>query len=815
MPHRSDEFDPDGATSDGSSPVSSRPSPDDSAAETTGERPDPERVFASARGHADPPETIGHYRIEDVIGQGGMGAVYRARQSNPDREVALKVIRAGYSSRSLLKRFELEAQLLGRLQHSGIAQIHEAGTFETPRGPQPFFAMELVRGDPLDRYARTNRLDLRARLELVAKIADAVHHAHMNGIVHRDLKPGNIFVTGDGQPKVLDFGVARATDSDVKTTTIQTDVGQLVGTVPYMSPEQVTGDPGEIDARSDVYALGVVLYELLAGRLPYELDRKMIHEAARMIREDDPTPLSSLDRTLRGDVDTIVAKALEKEKPRRYQSAADMAADIRRHLADEPIAARPPSTLYQLAKFARRNRALVVGVLAVFVVLVAGVIVSTALAVRATAAELSARASLAEAEATVDFLDDMLAAVDPGAMGKDVTVRAVLDEASRELAREFADRPLVAARLHSTVGRTYIALGVVDDGAAHVEAAHAIRIEQLGEDSPQTLRSAAEVADATFSTGRVEEGERMLLEAIDRLTAALGREHPHTIYTITRLAGQYAEHSEYEKALTTLREAVRLNTAAFGAAHADTLGAQSALAQVLTDLNRLDEAEAIYDQTLATAVAAYGLDHPTTLPIRGNIGWFQYMNQRFEEAVATNEPLLDDVIRVFGEEHQNTGNVMNNLALAYKMVGRLDESLALQRRQLAISERTLGERHPSTLISMTNLGSFLSTNGPLDEALELLERSVELHREVLGSDNPGTGYTLRFYATVLKRLDRLDEAEAAYLECYGIFERAIGPDVPIVRQIAGDIADLYESRGNPEQAAAWRAKGPIEAPNQQ
>ena len=292
------------------------------------------------------PAAVGHYRIRRVLGEGGMGTVYEAEQEHPRRIVALKVIKPGWASAELLRRFEQESLALGRLQHPGIAQIHEAATADSGSGPQPYFAMEFIRGDSLLAYAAAHHLNTRQRLELMVKICDAVHHAHQRGIIHRDLKPGNILVDESGQPKVLDFGVARVTDSDAYATR-QTDVGQLVGTLAYMSPEQVLADPLELDLRSDVYALGVLLYELLSGHLPYTIGRQ-IHEAARAIREDDPAPLSSIDRMYRGDIETIVAKSLEKEKVRRYASAADLASDIGRYLKDEPITARPPSTAYQL-----------------------------------------------------------------------------------------------------------------------------------------------------------------------------------------------------------------------------------------------------------------------------------------------------------------------------------------------------------------------------------------------------------------------------------------------------------------------------------
>jgi len=271
--------------------------------------------------------TVGRYKIVRLIGEGGMGAVYEAEQDQPRRTVALKVIKPGMASPALLKRFEQEAQALGRLQHPGIAQIYEAGTADTGYGPQPYFAMEFIRGEDLHSFVASRHLNTLERLELFAKVCDAVHHAHQRGLIHRDLKPGNILVDETGQPKILDFGVARLTDRDAQATS-QTDVGQLIGTLAYMSPEQVLADPLELDIRSDVYALGVILYELLAERLPYSLSNKL-HEALLAIREEDPARLSSVNRSYRGDIETIVAKSLEKDKSRRYSSAAELAGDIR------------------------------------------------------------------------------------------------------------------------------------------------------------------------------------------------------------------------------------------------------------------------------------------------------------------------------------------------------------------------------------------------------------------------------------------------------------------------------------------------------
>jgi WD40 repeat protein len=306
-----------------------------------------------------PPGTrVGEYTIQSLLGAGGMGAVYVAEQEKPRRTVALKIIRPGVGTRGLIRRFEHEAEILGRLHHPGIAQVYEAGA--APIGvdhtTRPFIAMELIRGPTLTDFADQQNLSTPARLDLLARVADAVHHAHQRGVIHRDLKPANILVDENGQPKVLDFGVARAADADQRITTMQTSIGQLIGTLPYMSPEQVLGDQAEVDIRSDVYALGVILYRLLTGRLPLDLSSRSIPEAARVIREENPERLSHVSKLFRGEVDTIVFKALEKDKTRRYQSAANLADDLRRHLRGEPIQARGDSLLYVFRKQMARHR---------------------------------------------------------------------------------------------------------------------------------------------------------------------------------------------------------------------------------------------------------------------------------------------------------------------------------------------------------------------------------------------------------------------------------------------------------------------------
>jgi predicted Ser/Thr protein kinase/tetratricopeptide (TPR) repeat protein len=412
------------------------------------------------------PERIGQYKVVEVLGRGGMGVVYRAEQEQPRRQVALKVIRPGAVSADNLRRFEHEVRVLGTLEHPGIARIYEAGTTGAAEGGQPFFAMELVQGRPLIAYADKHRLGVRQRLGLMVKVCETVQYAHQKGVIHRDLKPENVLVDERGQPKVVDFGVARVTDGDLRATHPGTDTGQLVGTLPYMSPEQVQGDPRSLDTRSDVYALGVLCYELLSGRLPYDLHGKAVLEAARAIAEEEPAPLSSVNKLVDRDLAAVVAKALEKDKARRYQSAEALAADLVRHLEGKPVEARAAGALSKSWKYARRHKVVAGSLLVVVLVLLAATGVSIRWAMAARGAERQARDRLAESYEQAAHL-----ALQRGAWGEALswTDKALATERYRESVPLWLNkvRALVALNDFARAGEELEALAAAPNLGEH------------------------------------------------------------------------------------------------------------------------------------------------------------------------------------------------------------------------------------------------------------------------------------------------------------------------------------------------------------
>ncbi len=777
-----------------------------------------ENGVASARSF---PAAIGRYRIVRVLGEGGMGIVYEAEQEQPRRSVALKVVKPGLATPERSWRFEHESKALGRLQHPGIAQIYEASTADTGFGQQPYFAMELIRGQSLLSYAEIHHLDTRQRLELAAKVCDAVEHAHQRGLIHRDLKPGNILVDETGQPKILDFGVARVTESDERATR-QTDLGQILGTLDYMSPEQVLADPQEVDTRSDVYSLGVVLYELLSGRLPYDLSRRQLPEAARTIREEDPASLSSISRSCRGDIETIVGKALEKDKARRYSSAAGLAADIRRYLCDEPITARPPSTAYQLQKFARRHRALVAGTAAVIVVLTAGIIVSTVLAIRASRAgqlaTLERNRALAEkqraddeaaaARAVNNFLqEDLLSQASAYNQARpdskpdpDLKVRTALDRAAARIQGKFDKQPLVEASIRQTIGMTYLELGVYPEAQRQLERTIQLRRRVLGEDDPGTLTSLRRLATVYLNQGKFAQAEPLYKKVLEVQRRVLGEQHADTLQSMFDLGVVYDGGAKYAQAEPLFTKVLEARRRLLGDDHPDTLESMYRLGSLYQLEGKYAQAEPLVTRSLQGQRRVLGQEHPDTLLSINNLASLYENQHKYAEAESLFIEAFKAERRVLGEEHRNTIFSLNNLAYLYDMQGKYAQAESLYSKVLAVQRRVLGEEHPETLATINNLAILYREEGRNGKAEPLLTMALEMERRTQGEEYPSTLSTTNSLAALYESEGKYAQAESLFAKVLEIRRRVFGPEDRRTLLNMNDLAELYRLQGKYAQA---------------
>ncbi len=658
-------------------------------------------------------EIINGYRIIRVIGEGGMGTVYEAEQESPRRKVALKLIRAGMISERMRQRFKHEVQILGLLDHAGVATIYEAGTFDSDAGRQPFFAMEFIQGSSLNEYVTQRNLGIIERLRLVVQMAEAVQHAHQKGVIHRDLKPGNILVTEQGQIKILDFGIARITESDIQATTMQTNIGQMLGTLPYMSPEQTKGEPSLIDTRSDVYALGVIAFELLAEKLPYELQNKLLLEAVRVIQDDRPSSLSGINRAYRGDIEIIIGKALEKEVERRYQSASDLANDLRRFLDHKPIEARPPSTWYHLRRFSKRNKSLVSGIVGVVIVSMLSTVISLAFARSETSQRKRADSRADEALEINRFLtDDLLSAAAPSARpgkGKDALVRDVLDvaaikieEASQENGR-FVDKPLVEASIRSTLGATYRLLGLFDVAEKHLDRALLLRQEELGADDRITLGSLNDLAILYDVQGRYDDAERLHLKVLSKRELLLPVDHPEVLDSVNNLGLLYNKQRRLEEAEPLYVRALEGRARTLGPEHQKTLGSMNNLAVLHFRLGRYDESIRLHLQTLEIRKRILGERDPDTLGSYNNLGVVYISTEQYAKAEPMFENALEIEKQILSDEHPDLIGTMNNLGVLYKELEQYDKAKAMMTETFRLYCKVVGEDHRDTLWSMYNL----------------------------------------------------------------------------------------------------------------
>ena len=550
------------------------------------------------------PDQVGRYQIEHIIAAGGMGTVYQAVQDSPRRTVAIKLMRVGLTSRSARQRFQYESEVLARLSHPGIAQIYEAGIHEEDDVRLPFFAMEYIDdARPITTYANEQGIVTRDRLELFAQACDAVHHGHQLGVIHRDLKPANILVDGAGRVKVIDFGVARSTEKDARPTSMQTVDGQLIGTLSYMSPEQTRADPTKIDTRSDVYSLGVVLYEILAGQLPYDVSDSNIVEAARVIQQQPARRLSSVNLESGGDLQRIVGKALEKDPERRYRSAAELADDLSRYLRGEAIIARPPSLMYELRVLVRRNRTAVLATVLLFVVLAIGLAATTALWMRADREQQRAKERESAASEALQLVQSLLLQTSNGSLtGQSKLARSIVKDTEKAIdAGRFTKFPEIEMTIRNGLASIYSGLGEYANSVPHSRRAVELRRQLLGVAHKDTVQAEEDLARSLWLNGRLEEAEQLA-----------------------------------RRTWLTSRNTFPENTA-----QSSHLGFRLAL--ILTSTGEFEEAEALIRAELARRKEAYG-DETSTV---ANATWALGNLKRYKEELDLSEVLLREATELF------------------------------------------------------------------------------------------------------------------------------------------------------------------------
>jgi non-specific serine/threonine protein kinase/serine/threonine-protein kinase len=725
---------------------------------------------------------IGPYRLLTKLGEGGMGSVWLAEQTAPvKRQVAIKVIKAGIVSGKAFQRFDLERQTLAMMDHPAIAKVFDAGSTEDGN---PFLVMEYVSGLPLTTYCNQKRLGTRERIELMITVCKGVQHAHQKAIMHRDLKPSNILVTevdGKPVPRIIDFGIAKATQStDIEAATLDvfTQMGGTVGTWGYMSPEQADPRVLDVDTRTDVYSLGVVLFELLTASLPFDIKgwkAKPLHEVLRQLHEEDPprpstrvstgstaaaensgTDAYKLVSQLRGDLDWITLKALERERERRYSSPADLAADLSRYLNDDAVTARPPTVTYRVGKFVRRNR-LAVAFTAVLVVVMIGFAVSM------TVARNRARREAEASKRVSDFMISMFRVSDPSeSRGNAVTARELLDKAAADIEKGLGKDERVQARLMQTMAKTYIGLGLFDQARGLLERTVAIQTRLLSSDDPETMESMSLLGHAYEAVGRYPDAEKLLRQTLAAQQRVLGPDNEQTMSTMGLLSDTLSLEGNYAVAEDIVRRTLQSQQRVLGPESRAAMRSMRTLTGNLSNQQRYTDAEQVGRETLALEQRVSGPNDPGTIWSMNMLGYILDQEHNYSQAEKLLRETLEISNRVLGPEHSSTQMTLSTLGGVVRDEGRLAEAEALQRTALERTIKTNGPQGPATLLAMGYLATTLQKEQKFAEAEKLSRQILEAYAETLGPTAPLTLTAMQKLAAMLAYAKRSAEAELLF-----------------------------------------------------